>query len=164
KKVVTATKSSVLSLLTASFLCCLLGRSTWALFCRDRLDDEAMPAFRVETLASHPDSLPHQGLDSRLIECGGRRQPDVPCYVSGPLQPPIRIGKPRSLQEKQAYPSRKDCYGEDCFRRPFAGTKADCQRVVIVINQFQRCRVTLPHLRENCFSERGYLWRKFGEE
>jgi hypothetical protein len=138
--------------------------SARALFCGYGFDDDAVRGFGIEGYVGPRDCFLHEGADGGIVEQGRRVEADVADRRSATLQEFLRIGDAGPVSKKEVHPLWIDRDGKEEFRGALGGSIADDQRVVVVVDEFERGGIELAHLRADSLARSDHLRRVFREE
>src|SRR6516162_7619985 len=116
---------------------------------RHRLDDDSVALSAIRLLLCSLECTGQQVAYRRLIQSLWALQDDVAHLISLSPQQIFRVPQSDPVSEEQADPTRKNRDRENKVRGSFRGTKADRQRVVVVVDELNRTGQVLAHFSQN---------------
>src|SRR5262245_31877007 len=135
-----------------------------ALLLRDRFDDDPAPGLLVEGLRRDLECLPHERFDLGAVDGRSNLEHDVSNILSLAGENSFRVLQLRALEEEEIHPAGIDGDREDRVRGALGRSKADDERVVVVVNELDGSRKSRAHLQKDRPRERRDLGREPCEE
>src|ERR1700729_425032 len=135
-----------------------------ALFLRNGADDRAASLRGFEGVAGVVQRRADQSADAAFSERSIVLDPYEPHEVTAAAQQPLRIGHVHAAEETKAHLARIDHDREERLRRAFGRTKADHERIRVVIDELYRPGKPITYHRQRAVSQPGDLGREPSDE